>query len=199
MLADHGFLRLAYRNRHRVSERLWRSAQPSPRDLAAAKAAGVATVLSLRGDGFGGDLLEREACAALGLTFERLVLQSRAAPKPAGLREAIARLPALKPPILMHCKSGADRAGLGAALYLIIVEGASAATAKRQLSARYGHLRRAKTGILDAFLEAYEVEGEANGLDFARWVEEVYDPAALTAEFRTSRSGDLLLGLLRRE
>ena len=196
---DHGVLRLAYRNRHRVSERLWRSAQPFPADLVLARAAGIATVLSLRGDGFGGDLLEREACARLGLAFERLTLHSRAAPSRETLREAIGRLPALAPPVLMHCKSGADRAGLGAALYLLIVEGRSAAEAKGQLALRFGHIRHGRTGVLDAFLDAYGSTGERDGKNFARWVEEVYDPDALTASFRTNRVADALLALMRRE
>lgn len=178
---------------------MWRSSQPSPADVAWAKRAGINTVLSLRGDGFGGDLLEREACSAHGLAFTRLKLYSRAAPSKERLRAAIAMLPELRTPVLMHCKSGADRAGLGAALWLLLVEGGTAADAQRQLSLRYGHIARAKTGILDAFLASYAATGEARGIDFPTWVEEVYDPAALTMAFRTDRTGDALLALLRRE
>ncbi|MBJ3776154.1 fused DSP-PTPase phosphatase/NAD kinase-like protein [Acuticoccus mangrovi] len=199
MLADHGVLRLAYRNRHAVTPVLWRSAQPSPADVRWAKQAGVKTVLSLRGDGFGGDLLEQEACARAGLRFERLVLLSRAAPPKDTLRQAIALLPTLEAPVLMHCKSGADRAGLGAALWLIILDDISTAEAKRQLSWRYGHVAQARTGVLDAFLDAYEATGEAAGLSFADWVEEVYDPAALNAAFRSNRAADAVLAAIQRE
>lgn len=199
LLADHGVLRLAYRNRHRVSARAWRSAQPAPFDIAWARRTGVRTVLSLRGDGFGGDLLEREACARHGIAFVRLVLLSRSAPARETLRTAIEILPQLQTPVLMHCKSGADRAGLGAALWLIIVEGRSAAQARRQLSLRFGHIAQAKTGILDAFLDAWARTGEAAGLGFAEWVERVYDPAELTTRFRTNRAGDALLAVLDRE
>ncbi|MCF3933805.1 sulfur transferase domain-containing protein [Acuticoccus sp. M5D2P5] len=199
MFADHGFLRLAYRNRHRVNAAIWRSAQPAPGDIAWAKRAGVRTILSLRGDGFGGDLLEQEAARREGLDFVRLVLLSRSAPPKATLREAIRLLPTLKTPLLMHCKSGADRAGLGAALYLIIVEGRPAAEAKRQLSLRYGHIAQAKTGVLDAFLEAYEITGERAGIPFAEWVETVYDPDALTASFKSNRAADVLIDAMDRE
>ena len=163
LLSDHGALRLVWKNRHRVTPRLWRSAQPSPLDIAWARRAGIRTVLSLRGDGFGGDLLEREACAAEGLGFHRLVLFSRTAPAKETLREAIALLPSLPTPLLVHCKSGADRAGLATALFLIIVEGRPVAEARRALSLRYGHVRHAKTGILDAFLDLYEATGERAG------------------------------------
>jgi hypothetical protein len=54
----------------------------------------------------------------------------------------------------------------------------------KQLSLRFGHFRFAKTGILDAFLDAYEEGGEANGLPFLDWVERVYEPASLTERFR---------------
>lgn len=199
LLADHGVLRLAYRNRHRVTERLWRSSQPAPDDIAFAARAGIRTVLSLRGDGFGGDILEREACAREGLTFVRLLLWSRKAPPKETLRQAIAVFPTLATPVLMHCKSGADRAGLGAALWLLIVEGRPAAEARRQLSLRFGHIAQAKTGILDAFVAAYERDGEAQGLSFAQWVEMSYDPRALKHSFRPSRAADLLLGALKRE
>ncbi|WP_108658397.1 fused DSP-PTPase phosphatase/NAD kinase-like protein [Acuticoccus kandeliae] len=199
MFADHGFLRLAYRNRHQFTDGVWRSAQPSPGDIAWAKRAGVRTVLSLRGDGFGGDLLEREACSREGIAFVRLVLLSRSAPPKDTLREAIALLPTLQTPLLMHCKSGADRAGLGAALYLIIVEKRPIAEAKRQLSLRFGHIAHAKTGILDAFLDAYEETGERAGMPFAEWVETVYEPESLAARVKANRAADAFLDAIERE
>lgn len=199
MFADHGVLRLLYRNRHKVSALLWRSAQPSPGDIRAARRRGVRTVVSLRADGFGGDPLEREACAREGLAFERVVLQSRSAPPKEVLREAMAVFPTLATPVLLHCKSGADRAGLGSALWLLIVEGASAAEAKRMLSLRFGHIKHARTGVLDAFVEDYEETGERAGLSLAEWVETVYDPDALEARVRTNRIADAFLDLTARE
>jgi len=199
LFSDHGVLRLAYRNRHCVSPHLWRSAQPTPWDIAKARALGVRTVLSLRGDGFGGDPLERDACRREGIAFARLVLQSRAAPSQETLREAITLLPTLETPVLLHCKSGADRAGLGAALWLIVVEGKTGTDAAAQLSWHYGHVKSAKTGILDAFVTAWTETGEARGLSFATWVEDVYDPARLTASFRSNRAADAILAALDRE
>lgn len=199
MLVDHGFLRLAYRNRHQVTEGVWRSAQPSPADIAWARRAGIRTVVSLRAGAFGGDHLEREACEQQGLAFQRVIMRSRAAPLKESLREAMAVFPRLERPVLLHCKSGADRAGLGTALYLMIVEGMSVREAKAQLSLRFGHFSSGRTGILDAFLADYEATGEAAGIPFAEWVERVYDPDALTAGFKPNGATDLLLTLLRRE
>jgi len=42
-------------------------------------------------------------------------------------------------PLLVHCKAGADRAGLVSALYRFAGEGASADQADRELSVVYGH------------------------------------------------------------
>ncbi len=88
------------------------------------------------------------------------MLRSRDAPDKATILAAKAFFEGIEYPAVMHCKSGADRAGLAAALYLILHEGRPVAEAARQLSARYGHFRFAKTGILDAFFDRYLAEGE---------------------------------------
>lgn len=50
ILADHGVFRLAYLNRHRVTPKLWRSAQPAPHQIAWFASQGVRTIINLRGD-----------------------------------------------------------------------------------------------------------------------------------------------------
>ncbi|MEM8663304.1 MAG: sulfur transferase domain-containing protein [Pseudomonadota bacterium] len=199
ILKDHGFLRLFYRNRHQVTPRLWRAAQPSPADIGAAKRLGVRTILSLRRDAFGGDALEREACERHGLAFARVVMTSRQAPSKEMLREAMATYKQLETPVLLHCKSGADRAGLATALWLIIMEGAPVADAAKALSPRYGHIRQSKTGILDHFVAEYGRTGEAAGLSLAEWVDRIYDPEALAASFTTNRTADRVLDAIGRE
>jgi uncharacterized protein (TIGR01244 family) len=201
LVRDHGVLRLVYLNRHRVTPELWRSAQPAPHDLAAAARGGIRAVVNLRGGReLGAWPLQKEACERLGLSLHELLLRSRGLPE----RELLLGLPAffeaLPKPVLAHCKSGADRAGLFAALYLIVHEKRSAAEALGQLSPRYGHFRMAKTGVLDAFIEAYAREGEANGLSFVDWARDVYDPARIEAGFRAGFWSSLVADrLLRRE
>ena len=56
------------------------------------------------------------------------------------------------------------------------------AEAAEQLSFRYLHVKQAKTGLLDAFLVAY-APYEAEGMGFFDWVDNVYDPEQLQAEF----------------
>jgi protein tyrosine/serine phosphatase len=204
LFVDHGVFRLAYLNAHKVSDNLWRAAQPAPGDIARFSRAGVKTIINLRGGReHGAWPLEREACERHGIRLVDLVLRSREAPD----RETLLSLPeffaGLEWPALVHCKSGADRAGLFSALYLLIHEGRPLAEAKAQLSFRYGHYRYAKTGILDAFFEAYEAQGrqpDGSPKPFLDWVREDYDAAALTAGFRPGMVSDLLVDkILRRE
>ncbi len=195
LFVDHGIFRMAYLNRHRIGTgKMWRAAQPGPHQFARFRAEGVRTVISLRGGREHGSWpLEREACERHGLTLVEFVLRSREAPARETILAARDFFAGLEYPAVMHCKSGADRAGLGAALYLILHENRPVAEAARQLSARYGHFRFAKTGILDAFFERYAVEGAAQGLDFLTWVETVYDPEALKRGFRPGFWSDVVV------
>lgn len=201
LFVDHGVMRLLYANRAAVTPDVWRSSQPSPGQIARFAAAGGRTVVNLRGGREHGSWpLQRDACERLGVHLVEFVLRSREAPDVATIGAAKALFERLEYPILVHCKSGADRAGLFAALFLILREGASVARARRELSLRYGHFRHAKTGILDAFLDAYEREGEARSLPLAAWAETAYDPVALTAAFRTRPWSTLVADrLVRRE
>ena len=202
LLVDHGVFRLAYLNRHRVGEgKLWRSAQPTPHQLAWFRRRGVRTVISLRGGREHGSWpLQREACERQGLVLAEFVLRSREAPSRETIRAARDFFAGLEYPAVMHCKSGADRAGLGAALYLILHENRPVAEAMGQLSARYGHFRFARTGILDAFFALYLREGEPKGLDFLTWVETEYDADALKRDFRPGFWSDLVVDrVIRRE
>jgi protein tyrosine phosphatase (PTP) superfamily phosphohydrolase (DUF442 family) len=201
LIVDHGFIRYFYSNTWRVSPSMWRSAQPGPHHIRRFARAGGRTVVTLRGGVMFGSLpLEVEACDAAELDFRTIVLRSRALPTRAEMIEILDALGTLETPVLFHCKSGADRAGFMSALWLIAREGADLDTATRQLSLRYGHFRRSKTGVLDAFFEAYRHEGLADDLTLREWVETRYDPKAITKRFHAGGLGAFLGDrLLRRE
>ena len=201
LFVDHGVFRLVYPNRAKVSEGLWRSSQPSPGQVARFAAGGGRTIVNLRGGReFGSWPLQREACARHGLQLVEFVLRSREAPARETVLQAGELFGQLEYPVLVHCKSGADRVGLFAAMFLLITQNASAAEARKQLSLRFGHFRFAKTGILDAFLEAYAREGEEKGIPFLQWVQQVYDPVTLRKRFKPSFWSTLVADrLIRRE
>jgi len=201
LFSDHGLFRVFYLNRYEVAPGLYRSAQPTPRQLARFARQGGRSVVYLRGGReHGAWQLEKEACDRLGLNLEEFVVRSRGAPDRETVLAAPAFFAALEKPALIHCKSGADRAGFVSALYKVVVEGASADEALSQLSLRYGHFRYARTGILDAFFERYRDEGEARGIPFSTWVAEIYDPGALEREFRAGLFSEILVDrIMRRE
>jgi len=201
-LKDHGFIRDVYCNLHRISGRAWRSAQPAPHHLRRAKALGIRTVLNLRGrrDTCGAYQLEREACADLGLILIDFPIRSRGALEKPTLHAIAGVFEGLEYPILMHCKSGADRAGMMATFYLHLHEGMPLRQAMGQLSLRYGHVRQAKTGVIDFFFERYLADTAARPMPFLEWVDEVYDPAALIADFHEAWWARVLVNrILRRE
>lgn len=208
MFADHGLLRLIYSNTHEVSPgRMWRSFQPSPAMLERWKAKGVRTVINLRGDKPSGHyFLEDEACAALGMAHVPFRVFSRDAPSKDALRAAQKLFDEIKYPALLHCKSGADRAGLMATLFLFLHEGRPLDEAMDQLSFRYGHVRHGKAGVIDHAFEDYLTYAREKGISlssvdaFFDWVDQVYDPAAVKAAFMGSWWGNLLTEtILRRE
>ncbi len=201
-LVDHGFIRDIYCNIHQISPKAWRSAQPAPHHLAWAKRQGIRTILNLRGrrDDCGSYILEREACARLGLTLVDMPVRSRKPLEKPTLLAAIDLFETLEYPILMHCKSGADRAGLISTLYMHIHEGVPLRQAMRHLSLRYGHVRQAKTGVIDMLYESYLTDTETRPIGFRDWVEQVYDPVALEARFHENwLAGIVINKILRRE
>lgn len=201
VFVDHGVFRVFYLNRHRVSDKFWRAAQPTPGQLRQAARDGIRTIINLRGGReFGSWPLEREVCGSKGLILEEFVLRSRGAPDREQIAAAADFFNNLTYPAMAHCKSGADRAGLMSALYLLVHEKRPLDEAIKQLSWRYGHFKFAKTGILDEFFECYRREGLEKGIDFQTWVETIYDPRALRQSFKASPWADWIVDrLLRRE
>lgn len=132
--------------------------------------------------------MEREACDALGLTLHSVALASRKAPEKDELQRMIAIMGDLERPALIHCKSGADRAGLAATLYLHVIEGQPLEKARAQLSWRNLHFRFTKTGVLDLFLDQYHARNAETGIGFDQWLAEDYDAEALQSAFKASRS-----------
>lgn len=181
---DHGVLRRHWHNFATVAPGVYRSNHPNHRRFAAYAARGVKTVLNLRGPAAQPHyLFEVESCAALGLHLVNVQMAARRAPDP---RELIALLDAfetIERPFLMHCKSGADRTGLAAAIYLMVHEGADITTAKRQLSFRYVHIRRTSTGILDHFLDVYAARAAQSPISIDDWIRHEYDRDALSESF----------------
>ncbi|WP_084396202.1 fused DSP-PTPase phosphatase/NAD kinase-like protein [Henriciella aquimarina] len=202
VLGDHGFLRESFQNLHRISPEMWRSNQPNPRQVAEhAAERGVQTIINLRGQSTKGYyLLEKEACEAVGITLVDFQVFSRDTPTVETIFAARDLFEEIAYPALMHCKSGADRAGLMSVLYMIFRRGLPVTRAIEQLSGRYLHVKSGKTGMLDAFFQAYLDDTAGTGKSFLDWVQEDYDRMAVKNAFLTrNRKRFQWDRLLRRE
>ena len=199
---DHAYLRLGFQNAHWISDELVRANQPWPHQLAAWKARGIRTIVNLRG-GFDASFhaLEKDACRRLDLEMVNFTVTSREVPSRAQMHGAKALFETIAYPALIHCKSGADRAGIISVLYMHLRQGLPIREALGQLSLRYLHVKQGKTGVLDYVFERYLAEGEPAGMEFLEWVDSpLYDPARMKTEFRSGMLGALLTErLLRRE
>jgi protein tyrosine phosphatase (PTP) superfamily phosphohydrolase (DUF442 family) len=183
-LEDHAFLRRLWTNRALVAPGVWRANHPGHAQLARYKDMGIKTILNLRGTAkHPRYLFEAESCAALGLTLVSVGLRARKAPEQHEVMALFDAFRRIEKPFLMHCKSGADRAGFAAALYLLI-QGAPMAQAREQLHWRFLHFRRGETGILDHILDLFEQAHEQTGIGIEDWFRDVYDAPAIQSGFR---------------
>lgn len=180
-LKDHGALRAIWTNFHKLDAEVWRHNHPSPARLAHLKSKGAVSILTLRGATSAPSLIEAAACADLGLEFRALEMQARNLSRQGvllGLFDAIREMPK---PLVIHCKSGSDRTGLAAVIYLHAFKGVPIAEARQQLGLRYFHNRLGKAGIVHRLLDAYTAHHEATGIGFEEWIKTAYDPSAVTA------------------
>lgn len=202
ILGDHGFLRETFQNLHAISDEMWRSNQPNPRQIAEhVRLRGIKTIINLRGPSTRGYyLLEQEACAENGVELIDFQVFSRDTPTVEKVLEAKALFDRIEYPALMHCKSGADRAGLMSVLYMVFRMGEPVSTAISQLSKRYLHMREGKTGLLDAFFDTYLAAERATVIGFEDWLTTEYDRIKVKEDFlKSGRAKWRLDSLLGRE
>jgi protein tyrosine/serine phosphatase len=201
LVFDHGLIRTLWRNEAEVAPGVWRSNQPDPRTIRSLAARGIRAILNLRGaTEYGSYLLEAEACRAVGIELVDVKFSSRALPSREDILALDALFARLPQPFLIHCKSGADRSGFAAALYLLLREGVGAEIALQQLSWRFLHLGGGAAGLLRFMIERYAADSAAVPMSFRQWVETRYDPAALAGAYRAGRAASFLADrVLRRE
>lgn len=61
-------------------------------------------------------------------------------------------------PVLIHCQAGADRSGLAAAMWKVVVDKRPKPEARKQLSILYGHIPVGKTSAMDNFFQRWDPE-----------------------------------------
>lgn len=199
---DHELLRMFYRNFHQIDDKAYRSNHPSPTIIKNyQKKYGIKTIINLRGANETGQyLLEEETCKKYNIKLISIPFSSRSAPWPEDIHDIFNAFDSAEYPILIHCKSGSDRAGIGSVLYDFHVLGKPMNESK-QLHWKFGHIKSSETGVLDYFIEVWtQFHKENPETDFLEWVDNIYDYKQVNHDFKSSKWSNLLVNkILRRE
>lgn len=135
---------LASGNFHEViAGQVYRSSQLGDAQLEQyVKANGIKTIINLRGENGRSAWYrqEKETAEKLGVQHIDFGMSARKELGLARVAQLVQIMRNAQKPLLIHCKSGADRTGLAAAIYVSRVAGLDEKTAEQQLSIRYGHV-----------------------------------------------------------
>jgi len=186
---DHGIFRKYWANHFEIAPGIFRSNHPPDHRLRAYHKAGLKSVISLRGHGITvANNLEKQTCIELPLILKSIDFTALRPPKAKEILELVEYFYTLPKPLLIHCKSGADRAGLASAIYLMVIENMDVQEAKKMLSKKYLHFKSSQTGVLDHILDTFEVRQRKQPISFEDWVEKEYDPDEIQATFNAGRN-----------
>ncbi|MEC5397595.1 fused DSP-PTPase phosphatase/NAD kinase-like protein [Uliginosibacterium sp. H1] len=203
LFVDHGLFRELYNNFYALPGGMFRASQPSPRQIRKyQRKHGLRSIINLRGeDDSLRYAMEADACSTQGIALVDFKgIKSREMPTRETLHETKRIFDSVEYPALMHCKSGADRAGLASVLYRHFRLGESIEQAQHELDWKYGHNKAAKTGMLDFMLETYIARNRREPIDFMTWVDTEYDRKELESHFHSRGWADFITDkVLKRE
>lgn len=203
LFVDHSIFRFFFNLRQAIAPGVYRSSHPMPYQLRRAARAGIKTVLNLRDAqaSIGSNQLEWDTAARCRLKVVHFPMGSRDSPSRSEILGLVQAFRQAEYPLLLHCKSGADRAGFASTVYQLVEAGKPLPEARHELRFWWhGHVRQAKTGILDHFFDCYAEAQQRSGTAFLDWVCSDYDRDAVRLSFRQSWWATVLIDkLLRRE
>jgi protein tyrosine/serine phosphatase len=116
-------------NLHKVSDSLYRSAQPSAEGMQNLKQMGIQTVVNLRS--FHSD---RKEIGDTGLAYEHIYMKAWHPEEKEIIRFLKIVSNPKRTPILVHCQHGADRTGTMSAVYRVAVQGWSKEEALHEMT-----------------------------------------------------------------
>jgi uncharacterized protein (TIGR01244 family) len=125
-----------------VDQELYRSAQLSPGELENyIEKYQLQSVINLRASTQSVWWAREQAvCESAGVTYLNVPIRGSQELTSELLDTLLQTMQDAPKPALVHCRHGADRAGLASALYRFHVSGDTQKQAKRQLRSRYGHI-----------------------------------------------------------
>jgi protein tyrosine/serine phosphatase len=115
-------------NLHKISETLYRSAQPSAQGMTNLKTMGIETIVNLRS--FHSD---RDEIGDTGLAYEHIYMKAWHPEEEDAVRFLQIVTNQKRTPVLIHCQHGADRTGTMCTLYRVAVEGWSKEEALKEM------------------------------------------------------------------
>jgi protein tyrosine/serine phosphatase len=98
---------------------------------------------------------EIQVCVENNVKHYNIALSSYREPDEAVIRNLIEIFNNASRPVLIHCQAGADRSGLAAAIWKVVVDKEPKSVAEKQLSIFYGHLPIGKTTAMDRFFNKW--------------------------------------------
>jgi undecaprenyl-diphosphatase len=96
---------------------------------------------------------EKEVSSMHKIQHYSIPLSSSREPDEAVIRQLVEIFKNAPRPVLIHCQAGADRSGLAAAIWKVVVDNQPKPEAEKQLSLFYGHLPIGKTTAMDNFFQ----------------------------------------------
>lgn len=105
-------------NLHKVTDALYRSAQPTAEGMRNLKALGIETVINLRS--FHSD---QDEIGDTGLAYEHIYMKAWHPEEEEVVRFLRIVVNPKRTPVLVHCQHGADRTGTMCAIYRVAVQG----------------------------------------------------------------------------
>jgi uncharacterized protein (TIGR01244 family) len=153
---------------------LYRSAQLDAKALTREIAANhIRTVINLRGDNTSHPWYDDEiaVCRQLGVTHVDVHWSAQHLPPPDQMEALLRAFHNAPRPILIHCRSGSDRTGLAAGVFLIDQEQVPWKEARKTLSLEYGHVAAYPYFEMNEFIQLY---GQSGNPSLEDWTEKDY-------------------------
>ncbi len=118
----------------------------------------IKSILSLRGDNPNADWYREEikTCMDNHVAYYSVALSAEHEPSERAVRQITEIFGSIPRPVLIHCKQGADRTSLVAAMWKVIVDKEPKSEAKKQLSPMFFHFPIGRTASLDRFFKKWQ-------------------------------------------
>ncbi len=120
----------------------------------------IRSILNLRGRNPGASwyMEELKVSAENNVTHYDIAMSASHEPTNEDIRQLMVIFKTAPRPVLIHCQAGADRSGLVAAMWKVVIDKKAKAEAEKQLSIFFWHLPVGPTTAMDRFFQNWKPE-----------------------------------------